>query len=57
MFTKPTPRLVLCGPPLTASGGHAHFLGGVADGDDGLRAAVVKWIDAGVDVIKLIATG
>ena len=57
VFNKPIPRLVLCGPPLTASGGHAHFLGGVADGDGGLRAAVEKWIDAGVDFIKLIATG
>ncbi len=57
VFNKPTPQLVLCGPPLTASGGHAHFLGGVADGDKELRAAVEKWIDAGVDFIKLIATG
>ena len=57
MFNKPIPRLVLCGPPLTVSGGHAHFLGGVADGGDGLGAAVEEWIDAGVDFIKLIATG
>ncbi|MGD9063222.1 MAG: amidohydrolase family protein [Desulfobacterales bacterium] len=57
IFTKPIPRMVLCGPPLTAVNGHAHFLGGVADGNEGLRAAVEKWIDAGVDFIKLIATG
>ena len=57
MVTKPIPRMVLCGPPLTPVNGHAHFLGGVADGGDGLRAAVEKWIDAGVDFIKLIATG
>jgi imidazolonepropionase-like amidohydrolase len=57
MFPKPIPRLVLCGPPLTAVNGHAHFLGGVANGGDGLRAAVEEWIKAGVDFIKLIATG
>ena len=57
MFTKAIPRIVLCGPPLTAVNGHAHFLGGVADGGDGLRVAVEQWIDAGVDFIKLIATG
>ena len=57
LVNKPMPRLVLCGPPLTAAGGHAHFLGGVADGEEGLRAAAEKWIDAGVDFIKLIATG
>ncbi len=57
IFNKPIPRLVLCGPPLAASGGHAHFLGGVADGADGLQTAVEKWIGMGVDFIKLIATG
>jgi imidazolonepropionase-like amidohydrolase len=51
------PRLLLCGPPLTATGGHAHFLGGVADSADGLRKAVRQRIDAGADFVKLIATG
>lgn len=57
IFNKSIPRLVLCEPPLAASGGHAHFLGGVADGADGLQTAVEKWIGMGVDFIKLIATG
>lgn len=51
------PRLLLCGPPLTRTGDHAHFLGGQADGTDGVRNAVLKRIDAGADFIKLIATG
>jgi imidazolonepropionase-like amidohydrolase len=53
----PGPRLVLCGAPLTSSGGHAHFLGGVADGPAALRRAVAERIAAGADFIKLIATG
>ena len=51
------PRLLLCGPPLTATGGHAHFLGGVADSRDELRQAVRQRIEAGADFVKLIATG
>jgi imidazolonepropionase-like amidohydrolase len=51
------PRLLLCGPPLTGTGGHAYFLGGEADGRDDLRASVQQRIDAGADFIKLIATG
>ena len=51
------PRLLLCGPPLTQTGGHGHFLGGQADGSDGVRNAVLNRIDAGADFIKLMATG
>ena len=51
------PRLVLCGPPLTRTGGHAHFLGGESDGPDGVRKRVRQRIEAGADFIKLIATG
>ena len=57
MPEKQIPRMVLCGPPLTVSQGHAHFLGGVSEGYLGLREAVNRWIDAGADFIKLIATG
>lgn len=57
MTAKPVPRMVLCGPPLTVSHGHAHFLGGVSEGIRGLRDAVAKWIERGADFIKLIATG
>ena len=54
---KPLPRMVLCGPPLTVSHGHAHFLGGVTEGGEGLREAVERWVGKGADFIKLIATG
>jgi len=54
---KALPRMVLCGPPLTISQGHAHFLGGVAEGRRGVRDAAERWIGKGADFIKLIATG
>ena len=31
------PRLVLCGQPITITGGHCWYLGGEADGAEGLR--------------------
>ena len=51
------PRLILCGPPLTKTGGHAHFLGGVADGPAEIARAVDRAIAKGADFIKLIGTG
>jgi len=57
MPAKQRPRMVLCGPPLTVSQGHAHFLGGVSEGYQGLRKAVERWVGKGADFIKLIATG
>ena len=51
------PRLILCGPPLTKTGGHAHFLGGVADGPAEIARTVDQAIAKGADFIKLIGTG
>ena len=51
------PRILAAGPPLTVSGGHCWFLGGVADGEDGIRRAVRERVTHGVDVIKIMATG
>ena len=51
------PRFILCGPPLTMAGGHAHFLGGVADGPAEISRAVHRRIADGADFIKLIGTG
>ncbi len=51
------PRFILCGPPLTMTGGHAHFLGGVADGPAEIARAVQRRIAEGADFIKLIGTG
>jgi imidazolonepropionase-like amidohydrolase len=51
------PRIVAAGPPLTPTGGHCWFLGGVADGVEGVRAAVRERAARGVDVVKVMATG
>jgi imidazolonepropionase-like amidohydrolase len=51
------PRILAAGPPITVSGGHCSFLGGVADGEDGVRRAVRERVSHGVDVIKIMATG
>jgi len=51
------PRLILCGPPLTTTGGHAAFLGGAADGSTGIIRAVRRRRAQGADFIKIIATG
>ena len=37
------------GPPVTVPGGHCHYLGGGAGGDQ-IRAAVRDRVDRGVDV-------
>ena len=51
------PRIVASGPPLTVTGGHCWFLGGEADGVDGIRQAVRDRVARGGDVIKIMATG
>ena len=52
------PEVVASGPPITIrQGGHCAFLGGAADTDDELRAAVIARAERGVDVIKVMATG
>jgi imidazolonepropionase-like amidohydrolase len=51
------PELLMSGPPITRTGGHCWFLGGEADGVDAVRAAVAQRVTAGVDVIKIMATG
>jgi imidazolonepropionase-like amidohydrolase len=53
----PLPAIVAAGPPITAPGGHCHFLGGAASGQAGLRAAVRERAERGVDVIKVMASG
>ena len=53
------PRVVASGPPVTSPGGHCHFLGGAVAGmgNDDLRAAVDERVAAGVDVVKVMASG
>jgi imidazolonepropionase-like amidohydrolase len=51
------PRIVAAGPPFTVTDGHCHYLGGVADGPDAIRAAMAEHVSQGVDVIKVMASG
>jgi imidazolonepropionase-like amidohydrolase len=51
------PTIVAAGPPITTPGGHCHYLGGVAEGVEGVRAAVRAHAERGVDVIKVMASG
>ena len=51
------PRLVLCGNPITITGGHMWQMGAEADGVDEVRAAVRRLVKKGADWIKVPATG
>jgi len=53
----PAPRLLLCGHPITMTGGHCHFLGGECDGPDGVRIAARQLLKDGADFLKIMATG
>ncbi|WP_018335459.1 amidohydrolase family protein [Actinomycetospora chiangmaiensis] len=52
----PGPRVLTAGAPLTPPGGHCWFLGGEV-GRDGVRAAVAARAAAGLDVVKVMASG
>jgi imidazolonepropionase-like amidohydrolase len=45
------------GPPITRVRGHCWYLGGEAEGEDGLRAAVRERAERGCDVVKVMVTG
>ena len=51
------PRIVAAGPQLTTSAGHAWSTGGEVDSITEIRKAVRDHHKAGVDVIKVMATG
>ena len=51
------PRLLVCGRPVTTTGGHCWFMGSEADGVDGVRRATRQLIKEGADFIKVMATG
>ncbi len=53
----PWPRILAAGRAVCMTGGHGNFFGREADGPDDVRKAVREQLKAGVDVIKLIATG
>ncbi|HVF32932.1 MAG TPA: amidohydrolase family protein [Acidimicrobiales bacterium] len=49
--------ILAAGPPLTRVRGHCWYLGGEADGEDALRAAVRERAARGCDVVKIMVTG
>jgi imidazolonepropionase-like amidohydrolase len=51
------PRILACGQPITITGGHTWYLGGEADGEDGLRKKVRSMAKLGADAIKVMASG
>ncbi|MBB5118079.1 amidohydrolase [Streptomyces eurocidicus] len=51
------PKVLAAGPPVTTPGGHCWFLGGQAEGVEGVRAAVRERAERGVDVVKVMVTG
>jgi imidazolonepropionase-like amidohydrolase len=53
----PGPRMVVCGRPITITGGHMGYFGSEADGEDAVRAEVRKLVKEGADYIKIVATG
>lgn len=53
--SSPTPRILAAGAPLTISGGHCWFLGGIADTDAEIRAAIDARTAASSDLIKVMA--
>jgi imidazolonepropionase-like amidohydrolase len=53
----PGPRMVICGRPITITGGHMGYFGSEADGEDAVRGEVRKLLKEGADYIKIVATG
>ncbi len=51
------PRMVICGRPLTMTGGHMWYFGSEVDGPDGVRAEVRRLLKEGADYIKIVASG
>ena len=51
------PRVLISGPPVTVTGGHLWYMGGEADGVDGVRQQARHLIEQGADFIKVAASG
>lgn len=49
--------LIVCGPPITITGGHCHFLNMEADTYDEVKKAVRFLCKHGVDFIKIMVSG
>src|SRR5919109_750206 len=53
----PGPRMVICGRPITITGGHMGYFGSEADGETAVRAEVRALLKEGADYIKIVASG
>lgn len=53
----PGPRVLAAGMPITTSGGHLHWTGLRADDPTSARLAVRQLCEAGVDLVKVMASG
>src|SRR5881296_786286 len=53
----PGPRMVICGRPITITGGHMGYFGSEANGEVAVRAEVRKLLKEGADYIKIVASG
>jgi len=51
------PRIQAAGSPITITGGHCHFLGMEADGEQAVRGAARTQLKAGANCLKIMATG
>ena len=51
------PHIVAAGPPITTRRGHCYFLGGEAEGEAAMRAAVRERAERGCGVVKVMASG
>ncbi|MGH7912294.1 MAG: amidohydrolase family protein, partial [Candidatus Dormibacteraceae bacterium] len=49
--------LLLCGQPITITGGHTWHFGGEADGVEGVRRKVREMVKLGADFIKVMGSG
>ena len=51
------PRMLIAGRPVTPTGGHFHWCGGAADGEEEIRRQVRRLVAEGADHIKIMASG
>lgn len=50
-------KIMACGQPITITGGHCWYMGGEADGVDGVRRKVREMCKNGADFIKVMGSG
>lgn len=53
----PSPRYLISGQPIIATGGHCTYMGAQVDGPLEARKATRKQLQAGVDWVKMMVTG